>query len=75
LRVPKVGDQYFTGFENDIEISDGEYLTIAEVEGVIEYENKKGKVIEGRSITASDGIGYDCFWSEKHQIFVYGLED
>jgi hypothetical protein len=71
-KIPKKGDLFFTGFEDEVETG-GEgcqYLTIAEVEDVIEDENG----VEGRSITATDGFGYDCFWSKKYELFVYSLK-
>ncbi len=69
MKIPKKGDEFFTGFEQEFDPF-GEILVITEVEGKI--VDKRGR--EGRSITCSDGIGYDCFWSEKHWHFVYGLE-
>lgn len=69
-RLPKKGDMFFTGFESDYPGNPDEVIKVEEVEGRIDDGN--GNI--GRSITASDGIGYDCFWSKKHQIFVYALE-
>ena len=69
MKIPKEGDKFFTGFETEFD-QFGEILIVTEVEGIIE----DGKGNEGRTITCSDGIGYDCFWSEKNQHFVYGLD-
>jgi len=63
-----MGDKFFTGFEDEFDPT-GEILVITEVEGKIVDGNGN----EGRGIIASDGVGYDCFWSELNQHFVYGL--
>jgi len=72
MKIPKPGDMFFTGFESDYGQGGIRYqlVEIIEVEGKIIDEEGR----EGRLIVASDGIGYDCFWSEKFQIFVYALE-
>lgn len=75
MKIPQVGDMFFTGFESEfgLALDDPELVTleIIEVEGVMIDDKDR----EGRSIIASDGIGYQCFWSEKVEHFVYGLSD
>jgi len=72
MRIPKVGDEFFTGFESDYGRGSMGYemLTIAAVEHEIRDEQNR----EGRCITASDGVGYDCFWSSRCKHFVYALD-
>ena len=71
---PEFGDEFFPVFECDFEdepCGDIQMLRIQEVDE--EIEDGFGRT--GFSITAEDWIGYDCFWSEKLQKWVYGLDD
>lgn len=61
-RTPQIGDAYCPVFEDSF--GPGlELLTIAAVED--DYEDG------GFCIVASDGVGYDCYWSEAYQIWLY----
>ena len=79
-RSPQVGEHYWSGFESDyddrfddpghvvvLENLTPETMTIVEVG--IQYEDGVGW-----EITASDGVGYDCYWSEKLKFWVYSLQ-
>ena len=68
-KMPQVGDRYTELFQSDLderELTEAEVLTIAEVE----YQCDDG---ETWTITADDGTGYDCVWSDRHQIWCYNL--
>lgn len=72
LKLPKVGDPFFTLFESDYVPGESQIFPIAEVDDSQAIEDGEH---EGRSVYISEeGCWYDCFWSERHQIFVYGLE-
>lgn len=63
--IPQVGDKYYPLFESDWR--NGEpTLTIKEI--YQDYEDG------GFAIFASDDIGYDCYWSEKLQMWCYSLK-
>lgn len=62
--IPKVDDWFYPQDET------GRVLKIIEVEGEIQ----DGPFI-GRSITADDGVSYDCFWSPRNQRFQYFPDD
>ena len=66
-REPQTGDKYMPVFQSDLDDGeDSEPLTIADVE----YLCDDG---ETWNITASDGVGYDAVWSDRHQVWCYNL--
>ena len=72
-REPKVGDRYKPVFQSDLDASDDgedvtyESLTIHDVHYLCDDD-------ETWSITASDGVGYDCVWSDRYQVWCYNLD-
>lgn len=65
-RKPQVGDKYMSLFQSDLDGGmERESLTVAEV----------GQLFDGDTweIVASDGHGYDCVWSDRHQVWCYNL--
>lgn len=64
-KIPQVGDDYYSCFESD-GIGDHERLEIEEV--IEEFHDGIYNIV------ASDGVGYDCVWSEVLQVFVYSLD-
>lgn len=63
--VPKVGDRYYPQFEEDYSLPlSSASLTIAKV--IQRYDDDKGF-----EIVASDGIGYDCYWSKRLNAWCY----
>lgn len=74
-KVPKPGDAYYCDFEEDYlkgkPLYKSKPLTISSVDGIA--KDSLGR--KGYSITASDGIGYDCFWSKILKAWVYALKE
>jgi hypothetical protein len=69
-REPKVGDKYLPLFQSDLDDRLNDEvgpLTISEVH----YQCDDGQTW---SITASDDVGYDAVWSDRHQVWCYNLE-
>lgn len=64
----------YTGFQSD----EPEFLTRNGEDVLLiifvgdRIEDEAGT--SGWDVTCEDGIGYDCFWSEKLGIFVYSLD-
>ena len=70
-RTPQLNDSYYPHFESDWGNPEWcQELKIQSVEG--EIEDSQG--VKGFNITANDWIGYDCFWSDKLQKWVYSLD-
>jgi hypothetical protein len=67
-KQPQVGDRYIPLFQSDLEecTRDVQPMTISEVKQLFDDE-------ETWEIIASDGHGYDCVWSDRHQIWCYNL--
>lgn len=68
-KIPKKGDPYYPTFSGDVDKLGPAPLTIEEVHRPIEC----GKDVAGFEIRASDGIYYDCCWSDLLRAWVYGI--
>lgn len=64
-RQPEQGQEYWPFFEYELPKEGDAPLLIETFDS--EYDDG------GFEITANDGIGYDCYWSEKHECWCYGL--
>lgn len=72
LRLPEVGDKFFEQFESDYKEGLPTY-TITRVGHPIYHDSKQE--YEGREVFIEDlHSWFDCFWSERLQMFVYALE-
>lgn len=72
--IPKKGDKFFEGFEDEYVPGESELLTISEVDDRGTFDEKHQ--VGGWEVACEEtNTWYDCFWSEKHQTFVYGLGD
>lgn len=69
---PKSGDTFYNIFKNDDIKETIECMIIIEVENE-EIEDDYGNI--GYTVLCDDSIWYDCFWSNKHQCFVYALAE
>jgi hypothetical protein len=69
-------DIMYIGYESDapeIRTRNGDdVLLITEVDYSRNIEDEQGN--KGWSVICEDEVGYDCFWSEKLQMYVYALD-
>lgn len=70
IREPTPGEKYTPLFQSDLDDKLDDEVSPLTIESV-EYQCDDGQTW---SITATDGVGYDCVWSDRHQIWCYSLD-